>query len=174
MEHKESIVLVYHNIYCVERTQKPKKKSYIAIIGSILTLILLGSALLISRIHEQDYLALPTPLSLEQPPKQGVLASELRGRRGIIIGVSVGKLTMKPTDGYAQEGELLSIFLKPLTSYVLITIPKMPNPESATVVRAPALFDDLQRGDDVFVISFSNIAASTTFSALRVEKIIMP
>ena len=158
----------------MERKQKPKKKSYIAIIGSILTLILLGSTLLISRIHEREYLALPLSPPLEHLQKQGALASELRGRRGIIIEVNVGKLTMKPTDGYAQESGLLTIFLKPLTSYVLIAIPKDPHKDAAAVFRTPMQINDLQKGDDVFVISFSNIAASTTFSALRVEKIITP
>ncbi len=157
----------------MERKNKQKKKHALTV-ACVLTLTVLGTILVVTYIYEQDYLALPAPLSLPQPPEQGVLASELRGRRGIIIDVGVGNLTMKPTDGYAQEGELLTIFLKPFTSYVLITIPKTPNPDGATVVRTPAMFDSLQKGDDVFVISFSNIAASTTFSALRIEKIIMP
>lgn len=158
----------------MERKQKSKKKRTFTA-GIIIILVFLGIILLVTFIREQEYRALPAipPLS-EQRQKQGVLASELRGRRGIIIDVTLGKLTVKPTDEYAKEGEILDILLKPLTAYVLITIPKEPRVNASTVNRAPAHFEDLQKGDDVFVISFLNIAASTTFSSLRVEKIITP
>ncbi|MEW6610895.1 MAG: hypothetical protein AB1352_04725 [Patescibacteria group bacterium] len=159
----------------MERKKRAKKTQHILTLSCILILILLSTLLIISSIQKREYLPFPSlPPSNPQHTSQGIRASELRGRRGIIIDATSEKLTIKPTDDYAPKGTLLTIVLKPLTTFVRITIPMTPQPEKAAVERTPTTFVDLQRGDDVFVISFSDITASTSFSALRVEKITTP
>lgn len=100
--------------------------------------------------------------------------SELRGRRGIIREIADDRIEIETTDSYAQPNERVIVIVQPLTSFVLITIPKHPQQDRETVIRIPSQFNELALGNDVFAISFRNIIASSTFSALRIEKIVTP
>jgi len=98
----------------------------------------------------------------------------LRGRRGIIKHIQADVVLITPTDAYTRPQEELLIRIVPETRFVLVSIPKEPSPTQGAVQRSVLDRRTLYSGDDVFVISFHNIAASTTFSALRIEKIITP
>jgi hypothetical protein len=97
----------------------------------------------------------------------------LGGRRGIIQEINGNRITIAPTDAYATPDERVIIKAIPATTFVLITIPKTPR-AGEEVTRTPHAFTGLSLNDDIFALSFQNVSASTSFSALRIEKIINP
>ncbi len=112
----------------------------------------------------------------ETPRSEGRSTSGLRGRRGIIkqIFPASFSLVIEPIDSYAYAGEQLVVQIQPVTTHVLITILPEPNRDGTTVERKDNSWNNLKIDDDVFIISIGDITASTSFSALRIEKIVTP
>lgn len=81
---------------------------------------------------------------------------------------------IETTDSYAYAGEQIEVQTQPATKHVLVTILPTPNKEGNTVERTDSTLGNLSIGDDVFIISVGDITASTSFSALRIEKIVTP
>lgn len=109
------------------------------------------------------------------PPGAGQpVASELRGRRGIIKQILPLSFIVEPTDSYAQPGELIEVQTQPSTSYILVTIHSRPQADGQSLTRSSSERDIFSLHDDVFIVSNRDIMASTSFSALRIEKIVTP
>ena len=116
----------------------------------------------------------PPPSARAPLPDATPPPSELRGRRGIIREIAGNRIVVETTDLYATPGERVQALVKPATTFVLISIPRFPGADQEKVIRTPLRFSDLSTGNDLYVISFRDITASSTFSALRIEKIVTP
>jgi len=108
------------------------------------------------------------------PSSRASVTTVSRGRRGIIKYVQSGKFIITPID-VADPGEhAIAVQYDDATEYILVTIAGNPQPGQLAVTRTPYMRDNFSVGDEIFALSKNNILASSTFTATRIEKIVMP